>query len=83
MGGVGGSFQAQRIKGRNEARNSIGIGIGIGMGLWVLRKPSKVLVFTSLASRRRWRSLGNEKPNVPLTMRPKCAVRPRIMPLNQ
>lgn len=46
MGGVGGSFQAQRIKGRNKHGNSIGIVIVIGLRVYA--KPSKVLRFTNL-----------------------------------
>ena len=52
MGGVGGSFQAQRIKGRDNHGNSIGIGIGIVIGLRVYSKPWKVLRFTSLLQGR-------------------------------
>jgi hypothetical protein len=46
VGGVGGSFQAQRIKGRSD--HGIGIGIGIGINLGVYVKPLKVLRFGRL-----------------------------------
>jgi hypothetical protein len=44
VGGVGESFRAQRIEGRNDGCNHI----GICMGLRVQVKPLKVLRFTSL-----------------------------------
>jgi hypothetical protein len=50
VGGVGGSFQAQRIKGRDNHGNSIGIGIVIGLRVYA--KPWKVLRFTSLLQGR-------------------------------